>query len=332
MLYDELLRLHINPFIGATKLSQISVPFVRAFEDKLREEGRSPSMVARVVAALGSILADAQDRGLTAHNPVRERSRSRKGKKKAKTQQRAKLKIGKDIPSPAEMRAILNAAGTYGKPLLMTAALAGLRASELRGLTWENVDLASGVIHVRQRADRFHQIAAPKSEAGERAVSIPPMLVQTLKEWKLAYPRPLTGNRDANGKPMREKHRPGHYVFPNGIGKIESLPNIVARILVPTMLRAGVTLERKDKDGNLATAPKYTGMHAFRHFFASWCLNRTKDGGLGLPLKNVQERMGHASIVLTANTYGHLFKAEDADDLAAAEKALLAMKRDIYAT
>ena len=223
---------------------------------------------------------------------------------------------GSPLASPQEMRAILNAAGPREKPLLMTAALSGVRASEIRGLVWENVDFLHGVIKVRQRADRFHEIDKPKSEAGERDVQIPPMLVQTLKEWKLAYPRPLS--RAANGELISEKQRPEHYVFGNGIGKIESLANIVARILVPTVIRAGV-IEKKDGK----QVAKYTGTHAFRHFFASWCLNRIKDGGLGLPLKNVQERMGHASIVLTANTYGHLFKADDADDLAAAEKALL---------
>ena len=44
---------------------------------------------------------------------------------------------------------------------------------------------------------------------------------------------------------------------------------------------------------------KYTAMHALRHFYASWCINRTEDGGLGLPPKNVQERFGHANITIT---------------------------------
>jgi integrase len=48
--------------------------------------------------------------------------------------------------------------------------------------------------------------------------------------------------------------------------------------------------------------PKYTGMHALRHFYASWCINRVKDGGLGLPPKNVQERLGHSNISMTLDT------------------------------
>jgi integrase len=47
------------------------------------------------------------------------------------------------------------------------------------------------------------------------------------------------------------------------------------------------------------------------------------DGGLELPLKIVQARLGHASIQMTADRYGHLFaSADDGRELAAAEKAL----------
>ena len=69
---------------------------------------------------------------------------------------------------------------------------------------------------------------------------------------------------------------------------------------------------------------KYTGMHAFRHFYASWCINRRADGGLELPIKLVQGRLGHASIQMTADRYGHLFpRGDDGTEMAAAEQALL---------
>lgn len=65
-------------------------------------------------------------------------------------------------------------------------------------------------------------------------------------------------------------------------------------------------------------------MHALRHFYASWCINRPQDGGQGLPPKVVQERLGHATINLTMDTYSHLFpRGEDQDELAKAEFALL---------
>jgi integrase len=70
--------------------------------------------------------------------------------------------------------------------------------------------------------------------------------------------------------------------------------------------------------------PKYS-LHALRHFYASWCINRRADGGLELPPKTVQTRLGHASIVMTLDRYGHLFPThDDGNELAAAERALFA--------
>ena len=58
-------------------------------------------------------------------------------------------------------------AGDGGR-LVVTAVFTGLRASELRGLRWEDVDLDHGELTVRQRADRWGSIGSPKSDAGKR--------------------------------------------------------------------------------------------------------------------------------------------------------------------
>jgi integrase len=59
---------------------------------------------------------------------------------------------------------------------------------------------------------------------------------------------------------------------------------------------------------------KYTGMHCLRHFYASWCIDR------GLLPKVVQERMGHSSITITFDRYGHLFpRKDDSQEIDAAE-------------
>lgn len=70
------------------------------------------------------------------------------------------------------------------RPLIVTAIFTGLRASELRGLRWSDVDLQERVVHVRQRADRYNSTGSPKSEAGHRAVAMPPIVLNTLREWK----------------------------------------------------------------------------------------------------------------------------------------------------
>jgi integrase len=129
-------------------------------------------------------------------------------------------------------------------------------------------------------------IGKPKSESSERVVPFGKVVSNTLREWKLACPR---SDLDL--------------VFPNGVGKIESLANIINRGLIPTQIAAGVVTK--------AGKAKYTGMHCLRHFYASWLINLAEDGGQGLPPKVVQERMGHSSITLTMDRYGHLFPRGD---------------------
>jgi len=69
---------------------------------------------------------------------------------------------------------------------------------------------------------------------------------------------------------------------------------------------------------------EYTGLHAHRHFYASWCINRRIDGGLELPAKVMQERLGHANIARTLDVYGHLFpRGDDGKELAEAQLRLI---------
>ncbi|TGS70403.1 site-specific integrase [Mesorhizobium sp. M3A.F.Ca.ET.201.01.1.1] len=326
--YRQHLDIHIMPAIGETLLSKLTVPVVRSFEDQLRANGVSSSMVRKVLTSLGSLLADAQERGLVIRNAVREKSRARqKGKERRQERRhRGKLKVGVDIPARDEVKAIVSTLVGRWRPVLLTAIFTGLRASELRGLRWADVDLDRREIHVRQRADRFNDIGRPKSEAGERTVPMPPLVANTLREWRLACPRPRTGEKDADGAWLVEEMRPEQLVFPNGQGKVESLSNIMQRGFLPSQVTAGVVIDtgEKDGEGNPILRAKYTGLHALRHFYASWLINRREDGGLGLPAKMVQERLGHSTITLTMDTYGHLFpRADDAAELANAEAALL---------
>ena len=140
----------------------------------------------------------------------------------------------------------------------------------------------------------------PKSDAGQRLIPISPIVLNTLREWKSSCPK---GEQDL--------------VFPTGAGNVEAHPNIVALGYCPTQVAAGVVNE----DGEA----KYPGLHALRHFYASWYINPTARGGLGLSPKEVQERLGHLSITMTMDVYGHLFpKTDDAAALAEAETRLLA--------
>jgi integrase len=290
--YKQHLRLHIVPHIGRRKLSQLSAPAVRDFEDQLRVAGRSAAMVRKVRTSLSMLLTDAQERGYVNRNVAKELRRSKE--RKAERRIKGRLKVGIDIPTPAEIRTVLpNLQGRW-RPLLLTAIFCGLRASELRGLRWQDIDFDKRELHVRQRADRHNQIGRPKSEAGERTVPIPAPVLNALREWKFASPRSDLG-----------------LVFCNRKGKVHTLTSIVDRGLKPAMVAAGLV----DENGKA----KYSGLHSLRHFYASWCINRKADGGLELPAKVVQERLGHSTIILTMDTYSHLFpRTDDREELSTA--------------
>jgi integrase len=157
--------MHIAPYLGQVKLSKLTAPMVSEFRAKLRdgtpapgqENGikPSPAMVKKIMGSLSSLLADAHEVGYVAQNVAR--SLTNRKKKRTKAEQRRRLKVGVDVPAPAEVKTIIGELEGRWRPLILTAFFAGLRASELRGLRWEDVDLDKRELHVRQRADRYNK-------------------------------------------------------------------------------------------------------------------------------------------------------------------------------
>jgi integrase len=292
-------RIHVNrhivPRFGGEKLAKLTTPHINKFRDDLLASVASRSLARAVLKSFKAILKDAHRRGNVAQNVARDVIIGTSGRDKRK------LKAGVDIPTPDEIRKIVHAATGKHRPLLLTAMFTGLRGSELRGLRWTDVDLKKSELHVRQRADRYNVMGKPKSHSGDRTIPLGPLVLNALKEWRLGCPK---GKHDL--------------VFPNGKGNTESHANIVGRIWWPAQIRAGVA----DDKGRA----KYTGLHAARHFYASWCINRKADGGLELPIKTVQTRLGHASIVMTSDIYGRLFpRTDDGSELAEAEQFLMSV-------
>jgi integrase len=306
---------HIAPRIGTVRLNQLTVPAVRAFADRLRAEGVSKALARMIVVSLGGILADAQERGLAMTNPVRERRRQRGKRGASEDEREAPLAVGVDIPSPAEIRSLLQNARNRRRAILAVLAFCGLRSSELRGLRWQDVDLERATLTVWQRADPKGKLGRLKSKKGYRTLPLLPLAVNALREWKMACPKGKLG-----------------LVFPDAAGDVGTHHAILRDEWWPLQADAGLTAPAsrkdgslvRDKDGEPVIGPKYSGLHVLRHFFASWCAARREDGGLGLPLKTTSERCGHATVAITADTYGHLFPAsDDAELLAAAERSLL---------
>ena len=170
--YRQHLDLHIKPFLGSVKLSQLTVPSIKKFRADLIEAGRSPGMAKRVITSLGAILGEAQSSAQVSRNAVREEvienASHRKRRRRVEKRSETGVKEGVDFPTKDELRAMM-AVEHRCHGLVVTAIFSGLRASELRGLTWDCVDLNRGIIRVEQRADRWNTMGAPKSTLGTRA-------------------------------------------------------------------------------------------------------------------------------------------------------------------
>lgn len=287
--YDQHIRLHIVPKCGAIRLSQLTAPKVRSILDDWLMHLSRP-MALRLLRTLKAIITDAQERGQVAQNvalAVKPRKVTRE-KPKASP------------PSKAELRAILKAAEEAelkARAMIEIAIFSGMRASELRGLAWPAVDLKRGQVTVERRADAKGTIGPPKSRAGHRTIPLPPRVIAVLKAWKLACPA-----------------HSAELVFPSEKGKPLSHRVLTLNLVDPVQVAAKVTMPIESPAEPVA---RY-GMHAFRHAAASLWIEQ------GLNPKRVQTLMGHSSIQVTFDTYGHLFEQveKDRQDASAIERAL----------
>jgi integrase len=265
------------------------MPAVEAFKDELLKT-RSRALVRAVLTSLKGIVKEARRRGLIATNPaegvsVDLRRSEEEAAIPAKDHFRAML-----LKSP-DLWPLTRQTTTRGRenklvpiswrPLLITAIFTGMRASELRGLTWKHVDLKAGVLQVRQRADRWQQIGPPKSRAGRRDIPLAPMVVNTLREWKLACPATELD-----------------LVFPSERGQVTLHSNLYRQGFLPILKACGLIAE----DG----AAPYN-FHSLRHAAASLFIEQ------GRTPKRVRTVMGHSSIQVTFDIYGHLFPSQEDD-------------------
>jgi integrase len=186
---------------------------------------------------------------------------------------------GDSIPTKAELQTILAKAGQW-YPLLVTAAFTGMRSSELRGLRWGDVDFDGQVLHVRRRADYRREIGDPKSAAGTRTIPLIDLVANALRMHRVSSK--WSGADD--------------YVFCNSAGRITFHNSIQDRGFIPVQVNAGID-------------PARYGLHSFRHFYASWLIDLRHYSP-----KEIQTMLGHATLAMTFDTYGHLLKKSEAEE------------------
>ena len=176
------------------------------------------------------------------------------------------------IARPAEARTLLEALSECDRALWATALYAGLRRGELRALRWSEVDFEQGVIRVERSWDDRVGPIEPKSRAGRRRVP----LTQPLRAGLAAHRLLCGGGRD-------------DLVFA-GRGGNAFCPEAAAR-------RAKLAWRKAKLDP--------IGLHECRHTYAAFMI------AAGVNAKALSTYMGHSSITVTLDRYGHLMPGNE---------------------
>ena len=187
------------------------------------------------------------------------------------------------IAHPAEARALLEALSPEDRPVWATALYAGLRRGEIRGLRWSDVDFERGLICVEQSWDDKEGPIEPKSRAGRRRVPLA---------------KPLRSQLAAH----RLRNRGGEDELVFGSGSAKAIDTIALGRRARTAWRRG--------------GLKPIGLHECRHTYAALMI------AAGVNAKALSVYMGHSSITVTLDRYGHLMPGHE-DEAAAMLAAYL---------
>jgi len=178
---------------------------------------------------------------------------------------------------PDEIDRFLEAAPPDYYPLFFTAIWTGAREGELLALKWGNIDFEKQRINIRQTYDSFGY-RDPKSESSKRSIVMSPSLVEVLSEHKASLQK--NGNDD--------------HVFQNKKGGPINYANMISRKFHPSLEKAGI---------------RPIPFQDLRHTYGALTMS------MGVPPKFVQAQMGHSSMTLILETYGHLIPSSPSADL-----------------
>ena len=155
------------------------------------------------------------------------------------------------------------------------AIYTGMRQGEVAGLQWQDIDFDDGLIRIqrtRQRIAKTDTLGAAKTYGSHRRIIVFPMVIEELKRWRDEQKESPLGCA------------PDRFVVQTDAGKTPA----------PAAWTTVIRMARKELD-----LPPVT-FHDLRHTHATWLLES------GVDLKTVSERLGHASITITADLYGHV--------------------------
>ncbi len=279
--YTSLLARYVRPVLGDKRLSDVTPLDAQALYATMLERGLSPRTVRYTHAVLSQALKQAVRWGMLPRNVADLVDLPRQ----ERTEMRAL--------SPEEARRFLEVARDDRFAVLFGFALStGMRPGEYMALRWTDLDLRAGVATVRRalvRGKSGWHFEEPKTDRSRRTVPLPQGTIKALVAHKVCQAE----DRLRAG----ERWRDNGLVFTAEDGQPVDAHNLVARHFKPALVAADL--------------PKSVRLYDLRHTCATLLL------AAGTNPKIVAERLGHASITLTLDTYSHVLPGMQA---AAAEK------------
>jgi len=266
-IYDQIAKLHILPVIGKVKLARLSSMHVRRVVNTMIDKGLSARYIHNTHGVLSSSLNAAIEAGIIKTNPA----------KGVKTPPRSKTKF--NIIDRDKFGAFMEAAqaDANGNALIF-ALLTGLRASELRGLTWSAVDLNNGTMNIYQQITSHSPIQfSPPKDGSARIIELTEQAIAILKKQKkdLAALRLAAGDKWETNEIVNDlvfRSAKGHFLSESVMHK--ATHSIGANIGIPEL-----------------------HPHDLRHSYAVASLRS------GIDVKTLQHNMGHKNAAMTLDVY-----------------------------
>ena len=268
--YRRTLETYVLDDLGSHRLSEIRRGDLQALVDRLIGKGLSGGTVRNVVMPIRVLYRHALERDDVAVNPTANLRLPNGSKRRDRA------------ASATEAGALLAALPADIRPIYAVAFYAGLRRGELRAIRWKDIDLATGIIHVKRGWDDVAGEIAPKSATGTRTVPITALLRDQLAELKAA------SSSDGNGFVFGSKH--GQPFTPSNIRK-----RAAAAWAAENVMRA-----KKKLDPLVPIA-----LHEARHTFVSLLHDA------GFSLEEIAPYAGHSSTYMT-DRYKHLIAGHEA--------------------
>ena len=286
--YSQLVRLHLKPGLGPIPISKLSPSDVREFMNTKLKSGLSPRTVLYCRAVLRRALRQAVSDGTISRNAAALADPPHYKK--------SDVKIFTEEQATTFIQAIEN---DRLKALYLLTLCLGLRRGEALGLKWAALDIENSTLHVRDALQRIGgklQLVELKTKKSRRTLQIPNILLPVLKTHRV---RQLEERIK-----MGEKWHETGFVFTTPIG---------------TPLEPRNVLRHYHAALKTAKLPRMR-FHDLRHSCASILLAQ------GIPLRTVMEVLGHSSIRVTGDVYGHV-AARLMSEAAAAMDTALSPKR-----